>query len=61
MVYHNDGVFGHDEVCWGEHLVNFELDHGEVIGVYGSQECESLKTVKEVVEDYQLRSVSQSS
>lgn len=36
-VYHNDGVFGHDEVQHGEYLVNFEADHGEIIGQYGRQ------------------------
>lgn len=26
--YHNDGVFGHEEVAWGNHITNFEADHG---------------------------------
>lgn len=23
LPYENDGVFGHDEIVWGRHLVNF--------------------------------------
>jgi hypothetical protein len=26
--YYNDGVFGHDEMAWGNYLTNFEADHG---------------------------------
>ena len=32
-VYENDGVFGHDECFWGDHLVNFEADHSELVGI----------------------------
>lgn len=55
MVYHNDGVFGHDEVVWGEHLVNFEADHGEVIGIYGDRNCASLKTLNEIAENHKMK------
>ena len=53
--YHNDGVFGHDETAWGNHLTNFEADHGEVIGIYGEKRAASLKVVKEVVTDWEKR------
>jgi hypothetical protein len=53
--YQNDGVFGHDEIAWGNHLTNFEADHGEVIGLYGNKRAESLKTVQQIAEDWESR------
>lgn len=29
----NDGVFCFDEVEWGQHLLNFEADHGDLVGL----------------------------
>ena len=29
----NDGVFLHNEIAWGTHLINFEADHAELIGL----------------------------
>ncbi|KRW99790.1 hypothetical protein PPERSA_07867 [Pseudocohnilembus persalinus] len=29
----NDGVFAIDEIEWGTHLINFEADHGELVGI----------------------------
>lgn len=29
----NDGVFCYDEVQWGTHLVNFEADHSDLVGL----------------------------
>ena len=55
QVYYNDGVFGHDEIVWGNHLVNFEADHGEVIGVYGNKNCESLKAVNELIDNISVK------
>ena len=26
-------MFGHEECIWGDHLVNFQADHSELIGV----------------------------
>lgn len=37
LPYENDGVFGHDEIAWGKHLMNFELDHSQLIGIGGGQ------------------------
>ncbi len=32
----NDGIFTHEEVHWGTHLVNFNADHAELVGLrYG--------------------------
>lgn len=50
--YHNDGVFGHDEIKWGQHVANFEADHGEVIGIYGSRNVGSLQTVRSIAKDW---------
>ena len=36
----------------GEHLINFEADHGEIIGLFGKKESQSLNLVKEVVENW---------
>jgi hypothetical protein len=46
--YHNDGVFGHDEIVWGNYITNFEADHGEVIGMYSNTNNDALKTAKEI-------------
>lgn len=48
-------MFGHDEIIWGNHLTNFEADHGEVIGLYGAKKVESLKTVQQIAEDWKTR------
>lgn len=29
----NDGVFCYDEVQWGTHLLNFEADHCDLVGL----------------------------
>lgn len=48
FVYENDGVVGHDECQWGEHLVNFEADHTEIVGI---NPYEQLESVFNLVED----------
>lgn len=29
----NDGIFAQEEVKWGHHLINFEADHAELVGL----------------------------
>ncbi|EGR29527.1 hypothetical protein IMG5_154150, partial [Ichthyophthirius multifiliis] len=29
----NDGVFCHEEIQWGTHLLNFECDHSDLVGL----------------------------
>lgn len=29
----NDGVFCNDEIEWGTHLLNFEADHADLVGL----------------------------
>jgi len=35
----NDGIFAEDEIKWGEHLLNFELDHAEFLGLGSKNQC----------------------
>ena len=50
-IYYNDGVFGHDEIMHRNHVVNFEADHGGVIGMFTHDpEIPALKTLLEIVE-----------
>lgn len=40
-------------MSWGNHVTNFEADHGEVIGIYGAKSPASLKAVKDIAADWQ--------
>ena len=45
-------------LCRGEHLINFEADHGEIIGIFGKKESQSMKLVKEIVESWEANNKS---
>lgn len=47
FAYENDGVYGYDEINWGKHLVNFEYDHSQVIGIGGGFRGETFKLILE--------------
>lgn len=39
----NDGVCCHDEVEWGQHLLNFEADHADLVGLgRGAFNCDQV-------------------
>ena len=48
FVYENDGVFGHDECIWGDHLVNFTADHVELTG---ASKFDDLPMMVSLIED----------
>ncbi len=35
----NDGIFCIDEVQWGSHILNFDADHAELIGLGDKFDC----------------------